>query len=80
MGSQPKTPPSFGKKDASAGLLATTILLTVLSIILVGLRFATRIWVIKRVGMDDWTILFACVSTSLQNSERRILNRLSLDI
>ncbi|KAL8825941.1 MAG: hypothetical protein Q9191_004107 [Dirinaria sp. TL-2023a] len=60
MGSQPATPPSVGDKDASAGLLATTILLTVLSIILVGLRFATRIWITKRVGMDDWTILFAC--------------------
>lgn len=41
--------------------MATTILVTTLSIILVGLRFATRIWVVKRVGLDDWTILFACL-------------------
>ena len=61
MVSQPTEPPPFGDKNASAGLLATTILVTVLCIILVSLRFATRIWVVKRVGWDDWTILFACV-------------------
>lgn len=61
MVSQPKTPPSFGDKNAAAGLLATTILVTVLCIILVTLRFATRIWIVKRVGLDDWCILFACV-------------------
>ena len=61
MVSQPTTPPSQGDKNASAGLLATTILVTVLSIILVILRFATRIWLVKRVGWDDWCILFACL-------------------
>ena len=58
---QPTTPPPFGDKNASAGLLATTILVTVLCIVLVTLRFATRIWIVKRVGWDDWCILFACV-------------------
>ena len=61
MVSQPKTPPPFGDQDVSGGLLATTILATVLTIIFVGLRFATRIWIVKRVGWDDWCILFACV-------------------
>ena len=61
MVSQPKTPPPDGNQDASGGLLATTILVTTLSIIIVGARFATRIWVVKRIGWDDWTILFACV-------------------
>ena len=66
MVSQPTTPPPQGDKNASAGILATTILVTVLSIILVSLRFATRIWVVKRVGWDDWTILFACVGSAHQ--------------
>lgn len=61
MVSQPQTPPPFGDKNASAGLLATTLLMTILSIIFVTLRFATRIWIVKRVGWDDWCILFACL-------------------
>lgn len=70
MVSQPKIPPSFGDKDASTGILITTIVEIVLSIVLVGLRFATRIFLVKRVGMDDWTILFACVSGFLYYFER----------
>ena len=42
-------------------MLATTILANVLCLILVALRFATRIWIVKKVGWDDWCILFACV-------------------
>ena len=73
MVSQPTTPPPQGDKNASAGILATTILVTVLSIILVSLRFATRIWVVKRVGWDDWTILFACVGSAHQVAIRQTL-------
>lgn len=80
MVSQPKTPPPFGDKNASAGLLATTILVTVLSIILVTLRFVTRIWIVKRVGWDDWCILFACVRMFCFSPESKVLNNLSLDI
>ena len=39
MVSQPQTPPPFGDKNASAGVLATGILLTVLYLVLVTLRF-----------------------------------------
>lgn len=67
MVSQPKVPPSFGDRDVSGGILATTILVTVSSIIIVGLRFATRIWIVKRVGLDDWCILFACVSVFMES-------------
>ena len=62
MVSQPQTPPPFGDKNASAGIVATAILLFVLCIILVALRFMTRIWIVKRVGLDDWCIFFAMVS------------------
>lgn len=79
MVSQPKTPPPFGDKNASAGILATTILTTVLSIVLVTLRFATRIWIVKRVGWDDWCILFACVRMFRSHFPSKMLNSLSLD-
>ena len=61
MVSQPTRPPPQGDKNASGGLLATTILVTALCVILVAMRFATRIWIVKRVGWDDWCILFACL-------------------
>ena len=70
MVAQPKTPPPFGDRDASGGLVATTILVTSLTIILVSLRFLTRIYIIKRVGWDDWCILGACVCFSPFVSER----------
>ncbi|KAF6220060.1 hypothetical protein HO133_003885 [Letharia lupina] len=50
-------PPPFGDKNASAGLLATTILVTVLSVVLVTLRFGTRIWIVKRLGHPIGTAL-----------------------
>ncbi|KAL9130807.1 MAG: hypothetical protein Q9217_001110 [Psora testacea] len=56
---RPTSPPPQGDVDQSGGLLATTILVTCLAIIFFALRFATRIWIVKRVGWDDWTILFA---------------------
>ena len=56
------TPPPFGDKNVSTGIMVQVILVTVLSIIIVILRFMTRIWIVKRVGLDDWCILFAMVS------------------
>ena len=61
MAGKSVNPPPQGDVDDSGGLLATTILVTVISVVLVALRFATRIWIVKRVGWDDWTILFACL-------------------
>ena len=59
MSQRSTTPPPQGDQDVSGGLLATTIFVTVIAIVLLALRFATRIWIVKRVGWDDWTILFA---------------------
>lgn len=59
MAERASTPPPQGYQDASGGILATTILVTVIAIVLLILRLATRIWIVKRVGWDDWTILFA---------------------
>ncbi|MCJ1390204.1 hypothetical protein MMC18_003062 [Xylographa bjoerkii] len=52
-------PPPGGDQDVSGGLLATTILVTVLATVVVSLRMLTKIWIVKRVGWDDWTILLA---------------------
>lgn len=39
---KPQVPPPGGYQNLSGGILATTILVTVLSIVLLTLRFATR--------------------------------------
>ncbi|KAL8719662.1 MAG: hypothetical protein Q9225_003359 [Loekoesia sp. 1 TL-2023] len=56
---KPQTPPDIGNADRSGGILATSILALVLVLIFIALRFATRIWLVKRVGWDDWCIVFA---------------------
>lgn len=45
----------------SGGILATSILALSAVIIFIVLRFITRIWLVKRVGWDDWCIVFAGV-------------------
>lgn len=42
--------------------LVTTAVLTSISAFVVALRFFTRVWLVKYVGRDDWTILAALVS------------------
>ena len=59
MADRSMTPPPQGDQDKSGGLLATTILVTVISVMLMIFRLLTRIFIVKRVGWDDWTILFA---------------------
>ncbi|KAL8825427.1 MAG: hypothetical protein Q9170_007794 [Blastenia crenularia] len=56
---KPQHPPDIGNADRSGGILATSILALVLVLIFIALRFATRIWLVKRVGWDDWCIVFA---------------------
>lgn len=58
---RPTTPPPDGDQNRSGGLLATTLLVTVLAIILVTLRMIVRIWIVKKVGWDDWTIILAAL-------------------
>ena len=79
MVSQPKTPPPFGDKNDSTLVLVTVILVTALCTVLVTLRFLTRIWIVKRVGWDDWCILFAWVGMFCPFSQSKALNILSLD-
>lgn len=55
-------PAPEGDQDQSAGLLATTIIVSILTVIILSARFWIRIRVVKKVGWDDWTILFAGVS------------------
>lgn len=58
---KPTSPPEIGDVDRSAGILATSVLALALVIIFIALRFATRIWLVKRLGWDDWCIIFAGV-------------------
>ena len=70
MPSQPKTPPPFGDKHNSTLILVMVLVVTVLCTVLVTLRFVIRIWIVKRVGWDDWCILFAWVTTLISSLEQ----------
>ena len=83
---KPSTPPDIGNSDRSSGILATALLALVIVIIFITLRFVTRIWLVKRVGWDDWCIVFAGVSPLIyekcdgieDNSNRRSLGKSSI--
>ena len=55
------TPPPGGNESQIKALTAMTIAMLSFSTIFVSLRFLVRIYVVKSVWWDDWTILFALV-------------------
>ncbi|KAL8760598.1 MAG: hypothetical protein Q9184_003230 [Pyrenodesmia sp. 2 TL-2023] len=60
MSSSPPPSPN-GDENRQGGMLATTFLLAPITCIVVALRMATRIWIVRNVGWDDYTILFATI-------------------
>ncbi|KAL8638505.1 MAG: hypothetical protein Q9228_004349, partial [Teloschistes exilis] len=54
-------PPQYGDESRSAGILPTTFAGNVLVAIVIALRFTTRIWIVRKVGADDYTILCAAL-------------------
>ncbi|KAL8668836.1 MAG: hypothetical protein Q9168_006550 [Polycauliona sp. 1 TL-2023] len=59
--SSPAPPSPNGDENRQGGILVTTFVVTVLASVLVAFRMATRIWIVKNVGWDDYTILFATI-------------------
>lgn len=57
--SSPASPSPNGDENRQEGIIATTVIVSVLASIVVALRIVTRTWIIRSVGWDDWTILFA---------------------
>ena len=57
----PSAPPSAGNTNFSQGILILTIMPTTLSATVAGLRFATRAWIVKGLGWDDYAMMFAIV-------------------
>ncbi|KAL6714046.1 hypothetical protein ACLMJK_008540 [Lecanora helva] len=55
----PEHQPLHEDESRQGGIIATAILVTVIACIFVALRFVTRIWIVRSVGWDDYTILFA---------------------
>ena len=45
--------------DQGGGIIATSFVVTILACLIVALRLATRIWLVKNVGWDDYTIIAA---------------------
>ena len=60
QGSQLPSPDTIDE-TRQPGIIATVIVVTILAIVVVGLRLATRKWVVKNIGWDDWTMLAAIV-------------------
>ena len=53
-------PPDYRKDETNAGpLLAATSTMVSLATIFVGLRFYTRIRIVRALGLSDWLILLA---------------------
>ena len=59
----PGPPPADGDINLGPGNVETIVVLLTVSIIVVALRFATRIWIVRSVWWDDWAILLALVCT-----------------
>ena len=55
----PSKQPLNGDENRQGGILATTLIVTILASMVVALRFVTRIWIVRNVGVDDYTILCA---------------------
>lgn len=51
--------PHDGNDDRGGGIIANTVLVSFLAASTVLLRLATRIWIVRNVGWDDYTILCA---------------------
>ena len=51
--------PLNGDENRQGGFLVTVLIVTTLSSIVVAMRFVTRIWIVRNVGVDDYTILCA---------------------
>ncbi|KAL2039858.1 hypothetical protein N7G274_007259 [Stereocaulon virgatum] len=51
--------PLNGDENRQGGILATTYIVATLTSVTVALRMATRIWIVRSVGWDDYAILFA---------------------
>lgn len=54
-------PPPYDDLNLGPGIIASTVVLVAVSAIVVALRLATRWWIVKSIGWDDITIVFAIV-------------------
>ena len=45
--------------NQGGGIIASEVITTFLTSLTVALRFATRLWIVRNIGWDDYTILFA---------------------
>ncbi|KAH6683486.1 hypothetical protein F5X68DRAFT_262941 [Plectosphaerella plurivora] len=53
--------PGPAQGDLSTVLMVYMTTLSILSLVVVGLRFQVRIFTIRKVGMDDWATALACM-------------------
>ena len=51
--------PRHEDDNHGGGIIATTVILSVLASVTVALRMATRTWIVRSIGWDDYTIILA---------------------
>ena len=51
--------PRNGDENRQRGMLATTFIVTIIASLAVALRLGTRIWIVRSIGWDDYTIVLA---------------------
>ena len=61
--SNPGPPPLNGDENRQGGMLATVFFLTVIACTAVALGMGTRIWIVRSVGWDDYTMVLAVFGT-----------------
>lgn len=54
-------PPPQGDYSKGPAIIIFDVVTVSIATIVVGIRFAVRIWISKCLGWDDWTILAAAV-------------------
>lgn len=64
-------PPAYVDYDAGPAVITTSVVMTVATVVLVAVRFVVRSKSAIGLGIDDWLILMAVVSTRISVEEGR---------
>lgn len=71
MNQSPPASPAVCGINQGIGLIVSTIVLVTLTAIIVAMRFAVRLWLVKDIRWDDWTILLALVGFIIRALSRQ---------
>ena len=64
----PGPAPPNGDEKRGTGLVATTVVVSFLSFVVTAMRMTTRIWIVRSVGFDDYTIICATLGIIISSA------------